>query len=550
MTYRGSDKKLRAIAGELGVATVLEGGVQRAGNQVRINVQLIDAATDAHLWAETYTRALTIENVFAIQSEIASAIASALKAVLTPEEKRQLEELPTQNLAALEAFFKAKSNDGSAAQTAEAISHLRRAVSLDPDFAEAHALLADQILRQVWTDGLRPADQVAKAQPHVERALALAPKSSNAYAALGHLRNRQRRTDDAVAALRHAIELNANNAAAYALLGYVQLWSRRDSGAAVESYRKALELDPLSPLTRQQTAEALSVDGRFDEAKAELEQLLQAAPGYVEGVRNYGELQEYAYYRFDEAIKAYRRVVALDPRNPNFVTKLAMAHYHLGDTVAAKFWIERALAVSSQSREAGFLKGVLSLIEGDDDAAIAQFRTVSGDATFYGNARQILFKAALDDGRPETAAAELATLPPESVPITQGNIRIECIRMCLLTVAGRRTEADELGERILAAMPQLARIGMRGYYADDVLVHLARNDRDRALVALQELSNAGACSAKFGMGAPFRVLQENPAFQALMKINATRLAEQRSNVERWEAAGELAPIPPLPDNLR
>jgi hypothetical protein len=189
---------------------------------------------------------------------------------------------------------------------------------------------------------------------------------------------------------------------------------------------------------------------------------------------------------------------------------------------------------------------MLDLLQGNHAGAVAHFRTVSEDATFRGPALQFLFRAALDDGRPDAAAAELATLPPLAGPITQGNIRNACLRVALLAAAGRREEADALGGTILAALPGLARTGQRGYYADDAYVHLARGNREGAIAALQDLSTAGACSVDIAGGAPFDVLRDHPEFQALLQLNATRLAEQRANLARWEAAGELAAIPPPP----
>ena len=91
MTYRGSDKSLEAIAQELGVNAILEGGVQHAGNQVRINLQLIDAEADAHLWAQSFTRELTATDVFAVQAEIAETVAEVLQAILTDDERKRLE---------------------------------------------------------------------------------------------------------------------------------------------------------------------------------------------------------------------------------------------------------------------------------------------------------------------------------------------------------------------------------------------------------------------------------------------------------------------------
>jgi TolB-like protein len=108
MEYRETTKNVRQIGDELGVAAILEGAVQRAGQQVRINMQLIDTQTDEHLWAETYDRALSVDNLFAIQSEIAQAITDALQATLSPAERNQLERKLTNNLEALEAYRRAR----------------------------------------------------------------------------------------------------------------------------------------------------------------------------------------------------------------------------------------------------------------------------------------------------------------------------------------------------------------------------------------------------------------------------------------------------------
>ena len=110
MQYEGTTKAASTIAAELGVTTILEGGVQRAGDQVRINVQLIDGSTDAHLWAETYTRAYTVENVFEVQSDIARNITASLRATLTPEEQSQIATVPTTNAEAYAAYLAGKAH--------------------------------------------------------------------------------------------------------------------------------------------------------------------------------------------------------------------------------------------------------------------------------------------------------------------------------------------------------------------------------------------------------------------------------------------------------
>ncbi len=151
MEYKGTTKKIPEIARELGVANILEGGVQRSGNQVRINVQLIDAETDEHLWAETYDRQLTAENLFVIQSEVSNAIAKALQATLSPDEQQRINNIPTQNLEAYEAYMLGRQSwvARTADSTAEAVIHFQRAVDLDPDYAPAWAGLADAYRHQV-----------------------------------------------------------------------------------------------------------------------------------------------------------------------------------------------------------------------------------------------------------------------------------------------------------------------------------------------------------------------------------------------------------------
>ena len=145
LQYRNTTKTIPEIARELGVATILEGGVQRSGDRVRVNVQLIDAATDEHLWADTYDRKLTAANIFAIQSEIAASIADALRATLTSGEQQRLARVPTENLAALDAYFLGKQllEERTAESLTAAVEYFQQVIEFDPEFALAYARLAD-----------------------------------------------------------------------------------------------------------------------------------------------------------------------------------------------------------------------------------------------------------------------------------------------------------------------------------------------------------------------------------------------------------------------
>ena len=175
MEYRDTTKNLKTIGRELGVATVLEGGVQRAGDHVRINVQLIDAETDDHLWANIYDRQLTTANIFAIQTEIAKAIADALQATLSPEEQDRLETRPTENLAAYEAYILGKQLlvKETIGALAVAIDYFEQAVELDPNFAPAYVGLAESHILHFFYSRQLKEERLAKAQVAAKKALAL-----------------------------------------------------------------------------------------------------------------------------------------------------------------------------------------------------------------------------------------------------------------------------------------------------------------------------------------------------------------------------------------
>jgi TolB-like protein len=157
--FRDTKLPVKDIAALLGVNSILEGGVQRGGDRVRVTVQLIDAATDAHLWAETFDRELTAENVFAIQSEVAAAIAGALRAELTAGEKARVDAVPTQSIEAWESYQLGKQRMArrSSDALAEAEEFFRKAIELDPQFALAHVGLADVLNMQIDYSGAAPA---------------------------------------------------------------------------------------------------------------------------------------------------------------------------------------------------------------------------------------------------------------------------------------------------------------------------------------------------------------------------------------------------------
>jgi TolB-like protein len=188
MTYAGSDKPVREIAGELGVGTIVEGGVRTAAGQVRINVQLIDAATDEHIWAETFDRELTAANVFAVQAEIARAVSSKLEAELSPSEGMALAEIPTGSLEAWTAYHRGRrlwERSGEEAAERQTVAELRRAVQLDPELVPAWSFL---VRAETWLLRRGLESDTMPARRSLDRLLELAPDAPETRLATGYYR--------------------------------------------------------------------------------------------------------------------------------------------------------------------------------------------------------------------------------------------------------------------------------------------------------------------------------------------------------------------------
>jgi len=271
MEYRETTKNIREIGEELGVGSILEGGVQRSGDEVRVNVQLIDTRTDEHIWADTFDRRLNAANIFAMQSEIAIAIANALEATLNPAEQQQLEAVPTENLAALEAYFAGRQL--FVARTTEsllaAIDRFETATRLDADFAGAWAGLAEAWLELPNYSADADRQQVRrKASSAVVRAVMLDPESPDALAALGwHLLLHNYDWPGAEYAFRKALRVKATSVDALHWYSHLLSWQGKHD-EAITAAKLAVEVDPLSILMKNNLSYMYIDARRWQEAFA------------------------------------------------------------------------------------------------------------------------------------------------------------------------------------------------------------------------------------------------------------------------------------------
>jgi TolB-like protein/cytochrome c-type biogenesis protein CcmH/NrfG len=251
--YKSKPEDLKTVSQQLGVATVLEGSVQKAADKVRVNVQLIDARADSHLWAKTYDR--DIKDVFAVESEVAQEIADSLQAKLSPAEANTLASAPTKDTQAYDVFLKGEfehrvANSNFRPESFDQASRwYKEAIARDPNFALAIAQLAICQLRRHWlTDPLTEAEVIDAGQM-AKQSLTLAPDLAEAHIAVGLFHYYGfREYEPALTEFQRALQLQPNNALALSFVAFVH---RRQGkwDLTLDELKKSIELDPRNPYT-------------------------------------------------------------------------------------------------------------------------------------------------------------------------------------------------------------------------------------------------------------------------------------------------------------
>ena len=359
MQYVGTTKPMRVIADELGVGTVLEGGVQRAGNRVRVNVQLIDARTDRHLWAQTYDEELTAENIFAIQSDIARKIAAALQATLAPDVEERIESRPTESLEAYDLYTRGRflANRSVSREEVESAADLfRQAIAADPAYAPAHVDLAGTYM-VLWFQGFLAAEAaLPQARASAERALELDETLAEAHAALGMVLTAELRFEEAEREFQRALKLNRGSADVHMQYSQLLLDLARYEESQREM-RRAVELDPLSMTKRLGLANLLMFIREYD---ASIDESLRILELESENSLAYYNLAA-AYTlngQHEEGLAAIRRSIELDPENPFGPPLLAWLSARAGQR-------DEALELLEQVEEQGPLLKEIAIVYGE-----------------------------------------------------------------------------------------------------------------------------------------------------------------------------------------
>ena len=543
MEYRGTTKKIPEIAAELGVANILEGGIQHSGEQVRINVQLIDAQTDEHLWAETFDRELTAENLFAIQSEISTRIAEALEATLSPAEEQRLRQMPTANLDAYDAYLRGRQLMATRviANLKQSVEEFRRAVELDPKFALAWVGLADSLdLATAYADAPE-AETIVQREDAVARALTLDPGLGEAYASLANIHDYYDREDEMEQAFRKAIELSPNYATAYHWYSVSLIRETLRSRERLDLLLKAAELDPRSMIIGNGLAIEYMQQGLFSRGEQQALKMTDLYPNFPNG---YHALVDFYFLGTGEYAKAFEQARVLRGLDTDSFDALR----HQIDILVAVGDFEGARAV--QERIADMDPEIFWAAWADFLVAIAQrngpairetgewILARAGDRTWFSEmaAQAMLITGDLEGSR--ALFQQHFSLDAEN---WETHIQGNPVSACAFSWVLMNTGEPELGQALLEqattwledTLP--AAIEHADRYAPDVC-HLVAGDTEKALASLEtQLAHGHFQSWQFDHQMPmYRLIEHEPRYRDLLAERERRIAEQRELIENMK----------------
>jgi serine/threonine-protein kinase len=370
MAFKQREQSLREIGARLEVATLLEGSVRRVGDRVRIVAQLIDAEADQHLWAETYDRQLT--DIFAIQTDVALQIASALRAELSPDERTRLHREPTSNVQAYQLYLQGRhcytryTEEG----IRKGIEYFRQAIAVDPGYAMAHvgvALAYAELAAGQGGSGVREEEAFGQSREAVTKALGLDDSLGEAHSVLALLKCiHDFDWAGAEQEFKLALELSPGGADIYDHYGWLcSALERFDEALALT--KRAQELDPL--VHRADVATTLLRMGRHQEAIEAALRCIEFEPEYARGRSTLG----WAYLkngRLDEGITELEQAVALVPGNTLYLGQLGQAYAEAGRIEKAREVLRRLEEVARQQYVSPYHLAYVYTGLGDQEAAM------------------------------------------------------------------------------------------------------------------------------------------------------------------------------------
>ena len=552
--FRDTTKNLREIGTELGVATIVEGAVQRSGDQVRITVQLIDAATDEHLWADSYDRALTMRNVFEIQSEISAQIAWALQAAMTPEDELRVAVIPTQSIEALSYYTAARNNLylRRLDTLQEARRQFEQAIDIDPEYAQAYAGLAETILVTFTNHQAIPAAEANElASAAIAKAIEFDDQLAEAYAVQGLLEYTEwkvTRVDirnlEAATAFEHAIDLNPNLANAYVWFANL----RESEGKiedAIDLLTKAMQIDPLGRIAYVNLPRFYATQGDNDKA---IRLLLKSMDIFPDWPTPYVYMSQHLkdLGRLDESIAW--TVLAETMTDDPMIGKDAVGIYvEFGDLDRIGAFIEQ-FPVEHPLHPIGI--GYAQFMDNDFEATITTFESLDEVSEAQAEiAYPLLSMAALilkdyDKARDYIIRANPRLPSDTNFNVDRYNLRSAILLAHILRQTGQDKKASELLSQAWDIVQQMPRIGTAGHGISDVHILAVQGRKEAALDALRNAIDEGFVSLMvydfwtIDQDVLVDIIRDEPRFKTMRLELDQRIDAMRQNVQQAEESGD------------
>ena len=488
--YRDTTKPITQIASELGVAYILEGSVRRAGNKVRVTGQLIQAATDQHVWAKAYDRDMT--DIFAIQSELSQAIASELKAALSPEEKAQLDRQPTQNTAAYDLYLRARSMD-SLSDLHKQEQILEQAVAMDPSFARAWADLADEYAEDAFEQHEGMDALLAKSKAAIDKAVQLAPDDPEVISSLG----------------------------TFYYYGY------RDYAKANEQYQRIARLRPNDASVDNSLALILRRQGKWAESLEHSRRAVALDVANARYLNNHIATLVEAR-RYDELAEAWKRMAALKPERWEIPFQVAIVAFHAtGSTKEAEAFIAHMTPEQRVSSEGMDLLTNWATTTGNyaEAARLQKIQRYTTSQELEPWEQDVISALTFVYAGDKAGAIErLGHIPEDNIKRLErepNNARCWTFQAIILLCQGKTDEGVRASDRSLEIMSKTQDALDLGIYKGFHFMNLAATgDSDRAIAELAKLVRLPGAQGTINVNelrrAPWPKLQADPRFKALL----------------------------------